>query len=300
MKALNFGSLNLDYIYRIDHFVAAGETLRAKSVRIVSGGKGLNQSLALSRAGVEVFHAGCVGEGGQVLTDILKHNGINTDFITKVDEVQGNAIIQVTDQGENCILINGGSNRCITDEQIDRTLLNFENGDYLMLQNEVNNIDQIINKASMRGMRIFLNPSPFDENLHEIDWSRLTWIIVNEVEASILMRDFLYQEDFDIVQDPQSFFDAVHEKWQDLNVVLTLGPNGAWAFTNRESVFQPALKAKVVDSTAAGDVFSGFFLGSLMKGETLEQSMKYAAKAASICVSRSGAAPSIPFASEVF
>lgn len=141
MKILNFGSLNLDYIYHVEHFVQPGETLAAREQKMASGGKGLNQSVALAKAGAEVFHAGCIGTGGEPLKTILEENGVHTEYLRKVDELQGNAVIQVDNSGENCILLYGGSNRMISKEQIDETLELFSANDWLVLQNEVSNLE---------------------------------------------------------------------------------------------------------------------------------------------------------------
>lgn len=300
MKVLNFGSLNLDNVYKTDHFVLAGETISAESVTINAGGKGLNQSIALAKAGSEVYHAGCLGKGGEMLRETLEANGVNTSLLKTVEELQGNAMIQVNKEGENCIILFGGSNRCIDKKQIDETIRGFDYGDFIILQNEVNCLKEIVDSASNYGLRVVLNPSPFDFALNTIDWSKLDWVILNEVEAQNLAEDFLYQEDLDVSDNPALFWEAVHDKWPDLKVVLTLGSHGAWAFTSKEKVFQPAFKVKAVDTTAAGDTFTGYFFASLMQGKPLSECMRLAAKASSIAVCRHGAASSIPEASEVF
>ena len=105
MKTLNFGSLNLDYVYRVDHFVSPGETLSAASRDVLPGGKGLNQSIALARAGAQVFHAGCLGSGGGMLREILEKDGVDTSLLRDVEEMQGHTVIQVNPEGENCILL---------------------------------------------------------------------------------------------------------------------------------------------------------------------------------------------------
>ena len=147
MKVLNIGSLNLDYVYRVDHFVQPGETLSAVSQTVNPGGKGLNQSIALARAGAEVYHAGCIGSGGESLKKLLQENGVDTAYLFPTDELQGNAVIQVVPSGENCILLFGGSNQCITSGQIEKTLEAFSAGDWLILQNEVNDLPMIVEKA---------------------------------------------------------------------------------------------------------------------------------------------------------
>ena len=182
-RVLNFGSLNLDYVYSVDHFVKPGETMSAKTQKINPGGKGLNQSCALARAGADVFHAGCVGRGGEALIQILRENSVDTSYLIPTQELQGNAVIQVDSCGENCILLFGGSNRCITEQQVTETLSGFGKGDVLILQNEINQLSLIVETAYQRGMTIILNPSPYDERLDAVDFGKLSWLLVNEVEA---------------------------------------------------------------------------------------------------------------------
>lgn len=289
MKVLNFGSLNLDYVYQVDHFVQPGETLSALSQAVNPGGKGLNQSIALAKAGAEVYHAGCIGQGGESLLSLLKENGVRTGHIVRVPQLQGNAMIQVNREGQNCILLFGGSNQSITKEQVDETLADFEEGDYLVLQNEVNLLPYIVEKASERGMKIILNPSPYDEKLLDVDLSRLSWLFVNEVEASQLSGS----------EDPDEAWAQLHEKYPDINLLVTLGKEGSKAFTGTETVFQEAMPVNAVDTTAAGDTYTGYFIAGLIAGLTLKECMARASKASSISVTRHGAAASIPEKEEI-
>ena len=119
MKILNFGSLNLDNVYQVPHFLQAGETMAALSEAVHPGGKGLNQSLALARAGAEVYHAGVVGNGSELLTNLLKENGVHDDYLLHRDCTQGSTMIQVSPKGENCILLFGQSNHAITKAQVE-------------------------------------------------------------------------------------------------------------------------------------------------------------------------------------
>ena len=119
---LSYGSLNLDLVYQVPHFVQAGETLSSTSRTVHCGGKGLNQSIAAARAGGTVSHAGKIGGDGTVLTDILRESGVDTDFVTVGDGPSGHAVIQVDPSGQNCILLFGGCNQEITHAEIDRVL----------------------------------------------------------------------------------------------------------------------------------------------------------------------------------
>lgn len=293
MKVLNFGSLNVDYVYGVEYFVRSGETLKAASRKVTPGGKGLNQSIALARAGVPVYHAGCIGAEGEILEVMLRDNGVDVTLLRKVDEMQGHTIIQVDRKGENCILLYGGSNREITPEQIDQTLSGFSEGDWLVLQNEINNLPQIVDAAFARGMRIVLNPSPYEENLKEVDFGKLSWLLVNEIEACQISGS----------ERPEQAWDALHGRYPNLSVLITLGGAGSVAYQVTEdgvhSVRQQAFRVQAVDTTAAGDTFTGYFIGGLSEGMPLETCMRRASLASAISVTRSGAAVSIPARQEV-
>ena len=162
MKVLCFGSLNIDYTYKVEHFVKKGETLSSDGLGVYGGGKGLNQSIALARAGVPVLHGGCVGEDGDGLISYLKTNGVDTSGIEKVEEKSGHTIIQVDSNGQNCILLYGGANQKQNIDHIKTVLNQGNSGDYLVLQNEVNEIEYIMQIGKERGMRLVINPSPID------------------------------------------------------------------------------------------------------------------------------------------
>ncbi len=293
MKILNFGSLNLDYVYQVQHFVQPGETLSATRQTVKPGGKGLNQSIALSRAGAQVFHAGCVGQGGESLLQLLKDNGVHTDDLRSVSVLQGNAVIQVNPQGENCILLFGGSNRCVTREQVDQTLAAFSAGDWLLLQNEVNLVDYMVEKAAEKGMMIALNPSPFDDNLASVDYQKLHWLLVNEIEAEQITGS----------GEPEATWKTLHRRFPQCSLLMTLGQAGSVAWRVRgqevEACRQPAYPVQAVDTTAAGDTYTGYFLSGIMRNEPLSACMERASRAAAIAVSRPGAAESIPYRDEL-
>ena len=293
MNVLNFGSLNLDYVYRVDHFVQAGETLSALSQSVKAGGKGLNQSVALARAGAEVWHAGCIGRGGETLREILKESGVHDDYLCSVDTLQGNAVIQVGPTGENCILLFGGSNQCITETQVDQTLAAFSTGDWLVLQNEINLVPYIIERAGATGMRIVLNPSPFNDRLSTADFGKLSWIFVNEIEAEQLTGS----------KDPKQAWQTIHARYPKLSLLITLGSAGCMAWQVNENgiqaAVQPAFPVRAVDTTAAGDTFTGYFMTGLSEERTLPECLRLAARASAIAVTRAGAAESIPERAEV-
>ena len=289
MKVLNFGSLNLDYVYSVDNFLRPGETKSALDRNTFLGGKGFNQSIALAKAGIPVFHAGNAGESAEVFCRELEKYGADVRFLKTGDEVCGHAMIQVDSRGQNCILIFHGSNYNISEEYVDSVLDHFESGDMVVLQNEINTTHYIIESAYRRGMKIALNPSPYDATIHQMPLDKLSWLILNEVEV----KDLSGQE------TEADYVRWFREHFPDLRVVVTLGRRGAM-YIDRDKVFHhPAYDTHIVDTTAAGDVFTGFFLAGQVLGHPVEETMQIASKAAGISVSRHGAAASAPTMEEV-
>lgn len=287
MKILNFGSLNIDYVYKVDHFVRKGETLSSEALHVYSGGKGLNQSVALGRAGAEVYHAGKIGKDGSFLLEVLREAGVHTDFIRVTEtERSGNAIIQNDAQGDNCILLYGGANLAITREEVDETLSRFFAGDYCVLQNEINELHYIVEKAHERDMVIVLNPSPMDQKITALPLQLIDWFILNEVEAAQLTGRQ--------ASDGELLLAELMRKFPEAHIVLTLGEAGSLYGYREERFCQGIYRTEVVDTTAAGDTYTGYLLAALLAGETVQRTMALAARAAAITVSRRGAAPAIP------
>ena len=294
-KFLSFGSLNIDYTYRVAHFVGAGETLAASEVQTFCGGKGLNQSVALAKAGGAVFHAGSIGADGAFLLEELQKAGVNTELVTVLEhEKTGHAIIQNTADGENCILLYGGANRCITKEQIGLALERFAAGDVLVLQNEINEIPCLIERAKEKGMVVAFTPAPMHEDVRTYPLEKVDYILLNETEAKALVSA---ARDEKIAADELA--DRLREAYPAVRFVLTLGSAGALYVHQEERIFQSAFPVKAVDTTAAGDTFAGYFLQSIAAGKPAKQALETAAKAAAICVTRRGASPSVPDREEV-
>ena len=287
MKVLCFGSLNIDYVYAVPHFVQRGETLSADALHTFTGGKGLNQSIALARAGAEVWHAGAIGADGAFLTDALDEAGVHTEYVKTLPNVRtGHAIIQKGADGDNCILLYGGANQTVTPEQIDRTLDRFSAGDLLLAQNEISTLPHLLQSAKARGLRVALNPSPMDESLPPL-LPLADYLLLNEVEASQLLRCAADG-------DPGRMLAQLHERYPDAMIVLTLGAQGALCADGGAIHRQPAVPVNAVDTTAAGDTFTGYFLAGVLEGQNVPQALRFAAAAAAIAVTQPGAAPSIP------
>ncbi len=289
MKILNIGSCNIDYVYTLDHIVAPGETENSTRMDVFPGGKGLNQSIAASRAGGEVYHAGCVGNDAAVLTDILKEAAVDVSFLQTVDVKNGCAIIQVSRTGENAIFLHAGSNAMVDRPLIDRVLAAFAPGDLLLLQNEVSNVPYIVDRAFEQGLCVLFNPSPFNETIHAVALDKLCYLMLNEHEARALTG----------AATPEAALTALNTSYPALGVVLTLGEKGCLFSRGEQTLHQAAFAVPTVDTTAAGDTFTGYFAAGLARGEDMETVLATAAAAAAIAVSRHGAAPSIPLREEV-
>lgn len=289
MKVLNFGSLNLDYVYQVESILIPGETQASKDRQIFCGGKGLNQSIALAKAGIPVYHAGLIGEGGEALLEVCKENGVNTEFIRQIPGPCGHTVIQVDKNGQNCILLFGGSNRSMTREFVDEVLDCFEEGDIILLQNEINELDYIIDRAYARHMMIILNPSPFDQALEQCDLTKISLFLMNEIEGFQITGE----------REPDKILQKVKELYPNAKVVLTLGSDGS-VYQDDTGIYRQSIyKVKAVDTTAAGDTFTGYFISSIIDGLPVQEALKLAARASAIAVSRPGATASIPLRSEV-
>lgn len=290
MKILSFGSLNLDKVYSVNHFIRPAETMAAIELNEFSGGKGLNQSIALARAGAEVWHAGCVGADGTMLLNALQESGVDISLVRRLSCPTGHAIIQVNTEGQNCILLYGGANQQITPAQIDETLAQFAPGDMVVLQNEISNLSYLIEAAGKKGMVIVLNPSPMAPELLQMPLQYVSYFLLNEVEAKDLCGADVPEEEY-----PEKLM----ARYPGSRVVLTLGSRGCIYQDANTRIVHPACRVQAVDTTAAGDTFTGYFVAGIAAGESVEQALEEATKAAAISVSRRGAAPSIPLREEV-
>ncbi len=289
MKIYNLGSLNIDYVYSVEHFVSAGETLSSSGMEIFPGGKGLNQSVALARGGAQTVHGAMVGKDGLFLKETLAESGVDVSRIRVTDSTSGHAIIQVDKTGQNCIMLFAGTNHAIDREYIESFLSDAEENDILLLQNETSGLDIIFEVAVQKQMQIVFNPSPFKKELLKLPLENVKWWFCNEIEGAELFGSGDYTE----------ITEKFIAMYPNSNLILTLGKEGS-VFKNAElCIKQPIYEAKVVDTTAAGDTFTGFFIAAIARGEAVEKALKIATKASSITVSRKGASVSIPYLNEI-
>lgn len=291
---LCFGSLNLDLVYRVPDVVSSGQTIAAYERAVHVGGKGLNQSIALARAGCRVRHAGAVGYDGAPLLAALREAGVDASSVrTDPDRPSGHAVIQVDDHGRNAIVIFAGTNATITSEDIASALAGSLPGSTLVLQNEINALPEIVEAALAKGLHIVFNPSPMSLALLTLPFDRFDCLLVNEYEARALAQSASLLTD-------EAVLERLHTLWPDLTIVMTLGENGALFVGKGHSIRHvPARRVTALDTTGAGDTFTGYFVAARLQGRPLHECVERGCLAASIAVTRAGAAPSIPTRDEV-
>lgn len=284
MKVLDFGSINIDFVYQMDGFVQVKETKACSHFEKNIGGKGLNQAIACQKAGLDVYLAGCIGEDGLFILDYLKQQNIHTDFIQVVNQPTGHAIIQVC-ESENSIILCHGANYAISDSFVEEVFSHFSQDDILLIQNEISNLNKIINCAIQKQMKIYFNIAPYEDNVKSLPLNQMDTIFVNEIEGQQLSQ--CKTNDFETI------IKTLHELYPNPVFVMTVGKEGAYSFKNK-ILLQPSFPVTVIDSTAAGDTFTGYYISSQNKNKSIEESMKIAALASSITIQRKGAAKSIP------
>ena len=289
MKIYNLGSVNIDFVYTLDDFVSPGETVECSGFAKFAGGKGFNQSTALARAGADVTHIGAVGSDGAWLVQTLARDGADVSRIGALDGLPtGHAIIQVDRNGGNCIIIAPGANGAVSETMVEEALSGAAPGDWLLAQNETSAIAYAIRAAKSRGMRVALNPAPMNDRAKQLPLDLVDMLIVNETEADSL------------AENARPSFGTLREKFPHMTIVLTLGNKGLLAAEPGCAPLRcDVFPAKVVDSTAAGDCFTGYLLAETVRGATFAEALRTATVAAGISVSRHGASPSVPRIGEV-
>lgn len=289
MQILNFGSINIDHVYRVPHFVQPGETLASASLATVLGGKGANQSVALAKAGANVLHLGQVSRSDQWAVDLLDEAGVGTESVALIDTASGHAIIQVDDSGENSIILHGGANQAFSEQTIKHAISKMSAGDWLLIQNECNGAEIAMEAAKAQNMKIAFNPAPMTDAVRSLPLELVDLLIVNQIEAQ-----FLSGED-----DNVAAVASMAAMAPDARILLTLGADGALLSGKGVQYQAGSPKVEAVDTTGAGDTFVGYFLAALIENMDAESALSIACRAAAIAVTRPGASPSIPTREEV-
>ena len=284
MKILNFGSINKDFFYSVNDFVKPGETISSIRYNVKIGGKGLNQSVGISKAGQKIYHAGIINKDDTFILDKLKKWNINCENILLSNNPTGHAIIQVDKKGENSIIIHGGANHDVDIKFIKSVLSKFDSGDILVLQNEINNIKEIIDRAHHKKMKIVFNPAPFNNEILSYDLNKISTLILNQTEGEALSKE----------KKPDGILKVLNSKFNNTEIILTLGENGSLYSFKDELLKIKAQKLDTVDTTGAGDTFIGYYVAGIGSKMNIKDNLNRASEAAAIATTKLGGAESIP------
>ncbi|QQA42790.1 ribokinase [Pelagovum pacificum] len=283
MAIWNLGSINIDVVFSVPHIPSPGETLGSTGRKIFLGGKGTNMSVAVARAGSRVSHIGAVGADGQWTVDRLMENGVDTRFIAETEEGTGQALIAVDAQGENTIILYPGANHAIPLTNLQNALSEAETGDRFVFQNETTLQAEAAKLAKEMGLAVTYAAAPFDADAVKAVLPFCEMLFLNEVEARQL-TEATGQSPADLPVD---------------DVVITLGSKGCDWVTSRGTTHFDAMKVDPVDTTGAGDTFTGYVLAGLDQGMPMGQAIEQATRAAALMVTRHGTSDVIPDLSEV-
>lgn len=283
MAIWNLGSINADFVYSVPHVPAPGETLSSTKRDVFLGGKGTNMSVAAARAAARVHHIGAVGEDGRWAVQRLLEYGVDTRNIAVLDTETAQAIIMVDPQGENSIVLHPGANAEIPQVTLQAAIAEAETGDWLVIQNETNLQRTAAEMGKKLGLQVAYAAAPFDAARVQAVLPYLDFLILNAVEAEQLHQATGQTPDALPVRD----------------VIVTRGADGAdWYGTTGKEHF-PAIKVDPVDTTGAGDTFTGYVLAALDLGMPMAQAIGRATIAGALMVMRHGTADVIPDLSEV-
>lgn len=289
MGVINFGSINIDHVYQVEHFVQPGETIASSGYQQLLGGKGANQSIALARAGSDVWHVGKINQADAEFKQTMIKDNINCKHVSCTESPSGHAIIQVSPSGENAIVLFGGANHELNSKDITYALDGVKSSDWVLTQNETNAIDEILLHAKEKGLKVAFNPAPMTESVKDLPLHCVDLLIVNEVEAQELSGQHELEQ-------MEAYF---RREWAHAEVLITLGKAGVRMLKKDKTINVSAFEVTAVDTTAAGDTFIGFFLSAYSSHTDSKTALARACAASALAVTKAGAAQSIPTKEEV-
>ena len=278
MTVFNLGSINIDLVYMVPHFPAPGETLTTLDYQRMLGGKGTNQSIALARAGGTVLHIGAAHAEDGWIRDEMHAAGVDISAVQTSTTATGHAVVSVSSDGENQILLWPGANHAIDLDQAIAVLDSAQEGDWALLQNETCGADAFVAAARERGLKIAYSAAPFDAEVTARLLPHTDLLVVNEVEAAALSE---------MLGRPAATAGLPH-------LVITKGRDGADYYGADGTLHQPAFEVSPLDTTGAGDCFFGYLLASIAVGGDMASSLRLASAAAALQVTKHGAAAAIP------
>lgn len=290
------GSLNMDLVAQVEKLPETGQTVPGSSFATYPGGKGANQAVAAAKLGGQVIMAGCVGQDafGKELMDSLAASRVNTQYVRKTDQVTGTALITVAEKGKNTIVVVPGANAMTCSRDVDAALHAAKDPGILLLQHEISpeTVAYAIKTAKAAGWRVMVNPAParlITDTLYPL----IDFLTPNETEAAMLSGVAITSR-----EQAKQAAKVLLAKGVE-NVIITLGEQGAlWATKEKQGFVEPVV-VQAVDTTAAGDAFSGALAAGLSEEKTLSEALEFASYAAAIAVTRPGAQPALATTSEV-
>lgn len=280
MAVWNLGSINIDNVYRVQHLPAAGETLAAYEYQQGLGGKGANMSVAAARAGAHVRHIGAIGPEGRWARDRMLEYGVDTRHVAELTVATGHANVTIDDDGENQIILYPGANRAIEPRLASDIIATAQPGDVVLLQNETSAQIDVAQAGKAANARVIYAAAPFEARAVQAVLLYVDVLVLNAVEAAQL----------------EAAMGKTVSELAISDVIVTLGAEGCRHIdiANGTETTRPAIKVDVVDTTGAGDTFTGYVAAALDRGMPMSQALDLATKAAALMVTRLGAADVIP------
>lgn len=287
VNILNFGTLYAECIYTVGNLDFSDDTLEIESSQTFAGGRGLNISVALSRAGIsKIFHAGYVGASSEFLREALKNSGVNTANLKLVDKPSAHSIVLLEDETRSKKLYFKGVNNEVSLEFAETVLNRFSCEDILIIDDGVSNFEYIIGMAHEKNMKIFIAP---ENPVINLDLNLIDYIFINEIQAKNISKR-------ESRQDIVKFFKS---NYPLLCVVINFGKNGYVCIAKKQTLFQSSLKKEHIDFTASFDAFIGYFIACVLRGKKLQYTLLLSAASLAICSAKKGSAFSIPYENEV-
>ena len=290
------GSLNMDLVVNVDTMPKPGQTLLGGNFKEVPGGKGANQAVAMSRLEGKVSMIGKVGNDGfgKTLIEALNKDNVNTNHIEVADCSTGVAFITVDKNAQNAIVVAPGANFEVKKEDIDKNIDCIKNSDIVVIQLEtpLDTVKYALQVAKDLNKYTILNPAPAvkldDDIIKNVDL-----LTPNETELEII-SEIKIENDDDI---NKAALKMIEKGVKEL--IVTLGSKGSLYINEEKSFFKKAYKVDAIDTTAAGDSFTGALAVALSNNKTMEEAMDFASKVGALSVMKEGAQSSLPTLKDV-
>ncbi|BCB05170.1 ribokinase [Bacillus sp. KH172YL63] len=286
-KIAVIGSSSMDLVVTSAKRPGAGETVLGDSFDTVPGGKGANQAVAAARLGADVYMIGCVGDDpyGVEILENFKRNGVHTTYVEPVTGQKSGTAHIILAEGDNSIVVVKGANDLVTPEYVEKTADFLKTCDLIMIQQEIpeETVEYVANLCLDIEVPLLLNPAPA-RKISQAVIDGASYLTPNEHEADVLFNG----------AKPSEALEKYPEK-----VIITEGAAGVRYHSGTEEILVPSFKVEVVDTTGAGDTFNAAFGTAIAEGQTIEESLKFANRAASLSVTGFGAQGGMPTRDEV-